>query len=83
MADFCEQCAYEHLDITSAPGYGDLATTATSTGLARVLCEGCGPTFVDYQGVCQGGCMGPQHSPADGATIAARAAKLNHGEHHD
>lgn len=54
MADFCNQCAREifgpgisgdfthfRVEAPLPPGYG-----------FAVLCEGCGPTYVDNQGSC-------------------------------
>lgn len=76
MADYCEQCAYEHLDIVSLPGHGDLAGLVAAGALVHVLCEGCGPTVVDHLGVCQGGCIHPHHSGADGPPLVARATAM-------
>lgn len=57
MADFCKQCSIEHF----GKDYGDLKRTGARrltegerrAGMAwRVLCEGCGPTFVNDEGEC-------------------------------
>jgi hypothetical protein len=76
MADFCEQCAFELLDIVSRAGFGDLAGLAAPGQQVYVLCEGCGPALVDHLGVCQGGCHTNTHSGAQADAVAARAAML-------
>lgn len=50
MADFCRQCAEEHLGIIECD---DLAGLTPEGKLVSVLCEGCGHCLVDCEGVCQ------------------------------
>lgn len=56
MAEFCEQCAAtrnEPSDFSGMTTEGEW-----SRGLARVvICEGCGPVFVDPKGRCAGSCL--------------------------
>lgn len=55
MADFCTQCAYE-LDF-EPDFFGLITKEDVDKGLEIiVLCEGCGPTGVDHEGWCNGGC---------------------------
>ncbi len=67
MADFCRTCTeddglpggdYEN-------GTGDLQNLVESeqrhTHVARVICEGCGPTEVDIKGNCMGNCLNKDH----------------------
>lgn len=54
MADFCKQCSIElfgqdHGDLTRL--MDEDAYNLTSGAFA--LCEGCGPTTVDYEGQCR------------------------------
>lgn len=54
MADFCQQCSIEHL----GEDFGDLKGLSTPEDTAKekfmeVLCEGCGPTYVDHEGICR------------------------------
>jgi len=55
MADFCKQCSIENF----LCDHGDLAhlfdrseAAANPTHVISVLCEGCGPTQVDWHGKC-------------------------------
>ena len=48
MADFCKACSEEHFD----RDFGELARMASEDGVVSVICEGCGPIFVDHAGVC-------------------------------
>lgn len=57
MADFCKSCEpnwhdFDHLaqypPCNEGEGY-------------LVLCEGCGPTYLNNDGTCQGGCLIPSH----------------------
>jgi uncharacterized membrane protein YgcG len=48
MADFCRQCSIE----TFGEDYGDLAGLVSRGSAGRVICEGCGITFVNYLGEC-------------------------------
>ena len=53
MSDFCKQCSIEHFDqdfrelaeLMEPEFYSDRVGAA-------VICEGCGPTVVDYEGRC-------------------------------
>lgn len=58
MADFCKLCSEDIF----GEDYGDLkglsSVEDTAKGMyAVVICEGCGPTQVDHNGVCVGGCL--------------------------
>lgn len=52
MADFCKQCSLEMFN----KDFGDLAHLGKTPPPADMgfsaLCEGCGPTIVDWDGVC-------------------------------
>jgi hypothetical protein len=54
VSDFCKQCA----NTLFPPGYDrDLADLSTEEDtkaerFMHVLCEGCGPTLVDHDGIC-------------------------------
>jgi len=52
MADFCRQCNWAHFEIDES----DCAPTKLGDQMAGlynpVLCEGCGPTQIDWQGYC-------------------------------
>lgn len=50
MADFCRQCAEEHLGHTDCD---DLAGLAPEGRVVSVVCEGCGHCLVDSEGNCQ------------------------------
>lgn len=50
MAEYCKQCAEEHLGITDCD---DLAGIVPEGKLASVVCEGCGNCLVDSEGICQ------------------------------
>lgn len=55
MADFCKQCSLEMFgeDFRELAHLMDESKYDTENGWgAGVLCEGCGPTVVDYEGVC-------------------------------
>ncbi len=47
MADLCEACAAE----LGCP-YGDFRDMAAEGEVVLVLCEGCGPIYVDPKGNC-------------------------------
>jgi hypothetical protein len=54
MAEFCKQC-------TKALFFEDTNDFEGLCGedeMIQVLCEGCGPTYVDSKGKCIGKCMG-------------------------
>ncbi len=53
MADFCKQCSL----IVWGEDYGDLANLCKAGEMASVLCEHCGPTWVDCNGRCIGNCI--------------------------
>lgn len=53
MADFCKQCSIQYL----GSDFGDLAGIADPGMLSSQLCEGCGYTWVDENGVCCSDCM--------------------------
>ncbi len=48
MADFCQQCSIEMFGEDGR----DLAELCKDGEKIMVLCEGCGPTFVDHAGRC-------------------------------
>lgn len=48
MADFCKQCSAEFLDLDNS----DFVDLCNPGFTIVVLCEGCGPTEVDSNGVC-------------------------------
>lgn len=64
MADFCKACSLHHFNQDA----GDLAGLCTPQDnaqgfFAQVLCEGCGPIYVDHEGVCQGFCLEAHPAP--------------------
>lgn len=48
MADFCKQCSIVHF----GKDFRELAKISDPGELADVICEGCGFTTVDSEGVC-------------------------------
>ena len=48
MADFCKACSEEIF----GEDFQDMAGIAPPTHVAQVLCEGCGPIYVDEHGNC-------------------------------
>jgi hypothetical protein len=48
MADFCKQCSVEMF----GEDFGDLANLCAEGQRAHVICEGCGFTVVDKDGIC-------------------------------
>lgn len=50
MSEFCTQCAAELFgpDIPS-----DFQALCNEGEVVGVICEGCGPIYVDHRGVCQ------------------------------
>lgn len=52
MADFCKQCS---IDIFMED-FGDMKGIAPEGSHVRVLCEGCGFTWVNCDGACVGDC---------------------------
>jgi hypothetical protein len=58
MADFCKECS-EHI---FGKDYGDLKGLCNEDEVARVICEGCGITYVDHLGKCDGKCLNPEHN---------------------
>lgn len=67
MADFCKQCSIELFgeDYRDLAGMGRAAQGEPETLTPGygwvVLCEDCGPTRVDDEGGCLGGCLNPKH----------------------
>ncbi len=62
MADFCSQCSIE----TFGTDHGDLSGLITqensAAGYVRpVICEGCGPTYVNHLGECRNPTCGKRH----------------------
>lgn len=58
MADFCKQCSLE----TFGRDYRELAELLDKEHYidgygSSALCEGCGPTVVDYEGKCMTVCI--------------------------
>jgi len=53
MADFCKQCSMELFeeDCGDLKGLGNGKMLMPDFGWS-VLCEGCGPTLVDVEGIC-------------------------------
>jgi hypothetical protein len=53
MADFCQQCSVEVFGEDFRDLAGLITADEAAQGLgAHVLCEGCGPAFVDHLGHC-------------------------------
>jgi hypothetical protein len=50
MADFCKQCSIENFD----SDMGDLKGLCQEDYIVEVLCEGCGPVYVNHEGKCVG-----------------------------
>jgi uncharacterized membrane protein YgcG len=48
MADFCRQCSIEEF----GQDFGDLAGLVSPGSAGRVICEGCGITYVNHLGEC-------------------------------
>lgn len=48
MADFCKQCSLENF----GEDHKDFQFNAPDGMVTAVLCEGCGPTYVDNDGNC-------------------------------
>lgn len=66
MADFCRQCSLDGF----GEDWGDLANISTPEDTAkklyaRVICEGCGVTSVDHEGVCVSPVCREQHGSPD------------------
>ena len=53
MADFCKQCSEEMFD----RDFKELAITNKNVERIYTICEGCGCTVVDRDGVCIGTCL--------------------------
>jgi hypothetical protein len=75
MADFCLQCSRDVLGVTDQNDMSGLSTPDdTAKGLyAGVLCEGCGPTFVDHEGRCVADCY-EQHGLTSASPVRPPAA---------
>lgn len=59
MADFCKQCSIDLFgeDFRDLAGIGAARGEELEPGSGWIaLCEGCGPTLVDDNGVCMGHC---------------------------
>lgn len=55
MADYCKQCSIQYFGEDHKDLAGLISTTRVNLRLCKhVLCEGCGSTFVDNDGVCVG-----------------------------
>lgn len=53
MADFCKQCADElGFEINDFEGLITEKAFVEKKHVVAVLCEGCGPTFVNHKGEC-------------------------------
>jgi hypothetical protein len=53
MADFCKQCSIFDFGEDFEDLKGLLTPEQVKTGLVvRVICEGCGPTYVNNDGEC-------------------------------
>lgn len=67
MADFCKQCSIELFGKDTRDLADLLSKGDTEEGkVAVVLCEDCGPTYVDHEGTCVGSCFkagNPGHGP--------------------
>lgn len=62
MAEFCRQCSARKLGADFGDFAGITTSEQTAQGVyAEVLCEGCGPTQVDHEGACVGGCEENAH----------------------
>lgn len=51
MADFCKQCNLELFDLNESDFGPYEEIQETGVGYI-VLCESCGPTIVDHNGIC-------------------------------
>lgn len=62
MADFCHQCSLEIF----GEDYKDLIVhSEIPYALLYTICEGCGETVVDAEGVCLGDCLEGQGKMAN------------------
>lgn len=62
MANFCKQCSIENFGKDFLDMHGCISEKEAAEGFgAVVICEGCGVTTVDHEGVCQGGCARKDH----------------------
>lgn len=52
MAEFCNQCSIR----VFGEDFGDFYGLCKQGEVVAVLCEGCGPTFVDHLGNCTVDC---------------------------
>lgn len=48
MADFCQECSNDIF----GEDFGDLKGLCQTGFVSMVICEGCGPTYVDSDGRC-------------------------------
>lgn len=80
MADFCQRCS---IDLMFDPR-GDFAHFGGKGGVLEfhqdrvvgVICEGCGPTFVNHLGQCVGGCASGHIPPEDDEVLRSVSAWL-------
>lgn len=49
MADFCRQCSLEEF----LEDFHDFIDLCDPGEILKVICEGCGPTWIDHNGVCR------------------------------
>lgn len=63
MADFCKACSIEVFGEDFGEHKGLSTAEDTANGLYCVgICESCGVTQVDHEGVCIGDCAIPEHN---------------------
>ena len=64
MADLCKQCSIDQF----GEDLGDLKGLAKDRDTVYlVICEGCGPTVVDVDGLCVGKCLENHHEEENDA----------------
>lgn len=62
MADFCSQCSKEIFGEDLGDLKGLITEEQVNRGLgAPALCEGCGITLVNHEGLCLGWCSNSTH----------------------
>lgn len=63
MADFCKDCSIEIFGSDTKDHAGLSKEEDTKKGLfCTVICEDCGVTQVDHEGICIGNCLKPEHN---------------------
>jgi hypothetical protein len=66
MADFCSQCSIETFNEDHGDLKGLITQEKVSFGYVQtVLCEGCGPTYVNHLGECRNPTCGKRHGSKD------------------